>query len=334
MESADNLFNFNVMLLFITAPGHSYTVSSFVQRTFGAETPLCQVITYDVMFHAPNTLRATHIFTDMERLYDWELTLAADLYRSIRDSGVPCLNDPARVTCRYELLRKLHNVGLNPFTAYRAVDQPHPARFPVFLRFEADHHIALSDLLADQEALDAKLTNLRAEGTPLRGVIVIEYASEPIAPEVWRKFGTFRVGDAVLVDHSVVEDNWMVKHGKGGLATDEMFEAEKAAVLSNRFAAELRPAFEIAGVEWGRADHATYGGFQIVYEVNTNPNVEALTPQRLPIRDETLQFARKRMARHLWQIDFGDGSSLPFHATERLMQYRQNVGVGWTSIRP
>src|SRR5438046_336973 len=104
------------MLRFITAPRHLYTLEPLIQGTFGANTPPCQVTTYHRMFHATSTSKATHIFTDMERLYEWELILAAELYRSLRDAGVPCLNDPARVMCRYELLRNLHRAGINPFT--------------------------------------------------------------------------------------------------------------------------------------------------------------------------------------------------------------------------
>jgi hypothetical protein len=322
------------MLLFVTAHGHSYTVMSLLQGTFGAATPACQVTTYDALFQATRTRQATHIFADIERLYDWELALAADVYRAIRAAGLPCVNDPARVMSRYELLRNLHAAGVNPFNAYRAEDRPQPRRFPVFVRIEADHFMPVSDLLADQAALDAELISLRKRGTPLRGLIVIEFASEAIAPSVWRKFGTFRVGDAVLVDHAVAEDRWLVKYGKRGLATDAMFEEERAAVLSNRFAEELRSAFEIAGVEFG-ADHATFEGREIVYEVNTNPHIEPLTPQRSPIRDETLLFARERMAQQLWRMDFGNGAPVSFVPSERLMRYRlRNSGLGWPSVRP
>jgi hypothetical protein len=321
----------DLMLLFITAPGHSYTVKALVERNFGADTPPCQVTTYDAAFYAKRTVQATHIFTDMERLYDWELVLAGDLYRSISDAGLPCLNNPAQVMCRYELLRKLHAAGINPFTVYRADDRPQPARFPVFLRFEADHGVPVSDLLPDQAALDAHLLAMREGGFPLRGMIVVEYASEPIAPGVWQQFGTFRVGDAVLVDHAVSDDNWLVKYGKRGLATDAMFADEKVAVTTNRFAEELRPAFEIAGVEWGRADHAAFNGCQIVYEINTNPEVQALLPQRSPIRDETLRFGRQRMAEQLWRLDFGNGAPLSFSPGEALTGYRSR---GWPSIRP
>jgi hypothetical protein len=40
----------------------------------------------------------------------------------------------------------------------------------------------------------------------------------------------------------------------------------------------------------------------------------------LILADATLQFDRQRMARHLWQINFGDGSWLPFQARRRLME--------------
>jgi hypothetical protein len=323
------------LLLFITTYGHSYTVGSLLERTFGAQTPACQVITYDSLFQANSTLQAVHIFTDIERLYDWELALAGDLYHAIREAGLPCLNNPARVMARFELLRNLHAAGINPFTAYRAEDRPRPSRFPVFVRFEKDHLMPVSDLLPDQAALDAELVALRERGTPLRGLIVIEFASEPIAPGVWKKFGTFRVGDAVLVDHSVAEDRWLVKHGKVGLATKAMFEEEKAAIVSNRFAEELRPVFEMADIEWGRADHATYEGREIVYEINTNPDIEPLTPQRSPIRDDALRFARERMAQQFWRMNFGDGAPVSFAPSERLLTFRhRNPGFGLPAIRP
>jgi len=322
------------MILFITTDGHSSTVKSLLKRTFGAKTPACRVTTYDALFQASSTLQAVHIFTDIERLYDWELALAGEIYHAIRDAGLPCLNDPARVMSRYTLLRNLHAAGINPFTAYRAEEHPRPSRFPVFVRFEKDHLMPVSDLLPDQATLDAKLYALREHGVPLRGLIVIEFAGEPIAPGVWRKFGTFRVGDAVLVDHAVAEDRWLVKLGKIGLATDAMFEEEKAAVISNRFAEQLRPAFEIANVEWGRADHATVGGREIVYEVNTNPHIEPLKPQRSSIRDEALRFARERMAQQLWRMDFGNGDLVSFAPSERLLNYRhRNPGFGVHSIR-
>jgi hypothetical protein len=317
------------MLLFITTVGHSYTLTTLVERTFGAETPPCQLVTYDDLFQGPNTHNATHIFTDLERLCDWELALAADLYRSIREIGLPCLNDPAKTMCRYELLRELHAAGINPFTAYRADDRPQPVRFPVFLRYEAHHAILDSRLIPDQSTLDLRLSMLRESGTPLRGLLAVEYASEPISPGVWQRYQTFRVADALLVEHGTWEDKWEVRSGTYNLVTEERCEQERTAVVSNRFAEQLKPAFQIAGIEWGRADHATFNGREIVYEVNTNPSLTPKQPQHIPFRNETLLFWRKRMAEQLWRMDFGDGSLLPFRPGDSLREYRHR-----TRIRP
>jgi hypothetical protein len=324
------------MLLFITCHGHSYTVKSLLEGTFGAPTPPCEVTTYEELFHADCTRQAVHLFTDIERLYDWELVLAADLYRAVRDAGLPCLNDPARVMARYELLRSLYAAGVNPFTAYRAEDHPRPGRFPVFVRAEAGHTRPLSGLLPDQAALDAALGSLRERGMPLRGLIVVEFAGEPLAPGMWRKFGTFRMGDAVLLEHGVIEDRWIVKEGIPGLATDAMVEEVSAAVTSNCFAKDLQRAFDIAGIEWGRADHAAFEGRQIVYEINTNPKIAGLNPEHASLRGYAmLQFARERMAKQMWRLDFGDGSLAPLAPSKGMLQYRsRNAGPGWRPIRP
>lgn len=299
------------MLVFVTTPGHEYTVSSLVNRKFGAKAPPCKVTNYGKLFRASAARRATHIFTDLERLYDWELAMAANLYRALKDAGLRCLNDPARAKGRYELLRSLHAGGINPFNVYRAEDEPRPQRFPVFLRRESDHKGPLSGLIQDQAALDNKLAELRAAGVPLRGMIVVEFASEPIAPGAWRKYGTFRVGDAILVDHAVIENDWVTKEGTDGLASEQMFRDEQKAILSNCFAEELKSAFELSGLEWGRADHADYRGRQIVYEINSNPHLGRIGKQRSAIRAEALRFARKRMAEELWKLDSGDGRFLP-----------------------
>jgi hypothetical protein len=323
------------MILFITPRGHAYTVKSLVENRFGSDVPPCRVTTYDLLFRSRRTLSATHIFTDIERLYPWELLLAADLYRSVRAAGLPCLNDPARVMCRYELLRSLHMAGLNPHNAYRADDRPQPVRFPVFVRPEVDHLLPMTTLLADQPALDGALAQLRAQGTPLRGLLVIEFVGEELAPAVWRRFGTMRLGGAVLVDHATHEDTWAVKGGKLGVATEDMYRFEQAAVMTNQYAEEIAPAFTLAGIEFGRADHGSYQGRQVVYEINTNPTIGALHPHPSATREQTQRFCHDRFAQQLWAIDSGDGSPIALSVSDRLEDYRRrNFGTAWSPFRP
>ena len=78
--------------------------------------------------------------------------------------------------------------------------------------------------------------------------------------------------------------------------TDFAIADEYEAVKSNRFADVLLPVFEIAGIDYGRADHATIDGRTVVYEINTNPHIGPYVPDPKPLRRETQILARQRLA--------------------------------------
>jgi hypothetical protein len=122
--------------------------------------------------------------------------------------------------------------------------------------------------------------------------------------------GTFRIGNGLSVDSCAIQDHWRVSDGTKGLATDEMFQEEAEAVRTNRLAEAVRPAFELAGIEWGRADHATFNGREVVFEINTNPTIGPIAGQRSPVREATLVFSRARMAAQLRAIDRADTGML------------------------
>ncbi|MCC7276137.1 MAG: hypothetical protein IT561_25950 [Alphaproteobacteria bacterium] len=311
------------MILFVTTAAHRYTLRSLVGGTFGAEVPECDAVSYEQLFAATTLPTATYVFTDFDRLFPWEVMIAAEMYRRLRDRAMRCLNDPARVMGRFELLRALHDRGYNPFDAYRADERPRPRRFPVFLRGENDHVAPRPALLRDQPELERALERRRAAGIPLHGLLVVEFAGEPIAPGVWRKFGTFRTGEAMSVSHAVVTDRWVVKGvAPAGLLTAAMLREELAVVTTNVHAARLRTAFEIAGIEWGRADHATFAGREIVYEINTNPTMRPFVPVGSPERDEALLRSRRRMAGHLHAIDTPPGPAIALDVGPQLERYR------------
>jgi hypothetical protein len=319
-------------ILFLHAAAHGYTLDAVLHGRDGM--PPIRRMTYDAAFRARRMPRLTTVFTDLERLTAHERLLACELRAGLQAAGMRCLNDPARVPTRHGLLVALARAGINPFRSWRADEFPQPGRFPVFLRVEADHRRPVSELLPDQAALDAALAALPARGLALSGVLVMEYCAEPIAPGVWRKCGTFRIGDALSTDHAVIEDEWCVKYGRVGLATEAMMQQEHDDVAANRFAEPLRAAFDIAGIEWGRADHATVAGQEVVYEINTNPSIGALAPQRLPVRDRTLAISRARMAALLHNIAAGDGRGVPIESGEALREWRRNSRWTRAPYRP
>jgi hypothetical protein len=322
------------MIVFVTTPDNQSTVHPLVTGELGEALPVIRVAHYDGILSRTELFRATFVFADIERLAPWEQRLAAAAYRDLRAAGLTCLNDPARIMGRFELLRTLHRAGINPFNVYRAEDDPKPARFPVFIRGENDHG-PTSALIGDQSALDRELVGLRDSGTPLRGLLVIELCAEPVMPGVWRKFGTFRVRRDMHVDHAVLEDNWHVKYGK---VRDDypyvLFEQEHDAIIGNHCAPEITRAFDLSGIEYGRADHGAVEGRQVIYEINTNPTIGLPAPQTRPIREHALAAARRRLAALMWGIDSGDGSPITIETGPILAAYReQNKGRRWP-IRP
>ena len=295
------------MIVLVTTRGHR-ALRSLPRGTFGVPTPKVRLTHYERLIRVPFLARATYIFGDLERLANWELRVAAQLYRAMVDAGLRCLNDPARVMTRLELLNELHLAGINPFTAYRADEQPRPARFPVFIRSESDHKQASSKLLHSQPELDRELAELRRSGIPARGLLVTEFAAEPHSANLWAKWGTWRIGDRTVVEHMAVDNTWLVKFGDKSKMTDALVEEERRAVESNRFGAEVGPAFDIAGIEFGRADHALFAGRSIIFEINTNPHLG--TPARKPTsrrRADTSLIARRRIAEALERIDTPEG---------------------------
>lgn len=291
------------MIVLITTRGNGYTLASLSRGTYGVPTPAFRTTHYERLFGAWRVPRATYVFADLERLAPWELRIAADLYRAMTAAGLRCLNDPARAMARVEFLSALQSAGINPFSVYRADTVPRPARFPVFIRSENDHARARSDLFFDQDALDRALRDARASGMPLRGLLVVEHAAEPYAERLWAKWGTWRIGDAIVTEHIAVDDTWLVKTGDHAKVSEAIVADEHDAVVSSRFAAEVRPAFDIAGIEFGRADHAQLARKTIVYEINTNPYAGPYVPDRSPLRQQTQMAARSRIASALAAID-------------------------------
>lgn len=293
------------MIVVLTAPGHSYTLKSMVDGTFGAAVPPMRIASY-TEYLKPGTVpvsHATHVFTDIERLSPKLLRAAADLYRRLQALGVCCLNDPARVLSRAELLTALHDRGLNPTRVYRADTLPRPARFPVFIRTEDDHETPEPTLYESQAALDDALESMRKEGMPLRGLLVIEKVDTPYADGLWAKWGTWRIGSRLVVEHIAVDTTWLVKHGRHDCITEVIAADEFDAVSTNRFAGALAPLFDMAGIEFGRADHAFTAAGPVVFEINTNPFIGAYADDPWPQRRQAQQMARERLADALRAID-------------------------------
>lgn len=266
------------MILFVTTAFHRYTLSRTARQTIGRG--VLQVVSYDWLFRQPAIRASCVIFTDFDRLRHFELAEAGRCYRQLREGGIHVLNDPARARQRHDLLHTLHAAGVNRFQAWQAVLRPKPDRFPVFVKCETDHRQAFDELIADQPALDRKLDEIEADGMSLRDLLVIEFANEPIRDDVFHRKTVYRVGDRIIPGVPVVEDKPFVKYGRIEVAREEDFVTFAEWMRSNPEGEQLRRVFDIARIDYGRADYVSGPEGLAVFEINTNPTVRARFPEQ------------------------------------------------------
>lgn len=176
----------------------------------------------------------------------------------------------------------------------------------MFVRQEAANGKPLTGLVESRAELDRALAELPAAGHPLRGLIVIEFCAEPIGPGVWCRWGAYMAGGVVSRDVIVTEASWNVKFGQIGLVGDDVYQRDDVALRENAYEAELRRAFDIGGVDYGRADFGMVGGRPQIFEINTNPFIGMVGEHPSAIRVASAVFAHQRFARGLTLMDAPD----------------------------
>lgn len=288
------------MIFFVSTAAHSYTTQRL--RHFPG-VPRFESYSYDRLFRARRVPTGTWIFTDFDRLGPWELELAARAYRSLKKAGLIVLNDPATACQRFTLLRRLSQRGYNRFGVWSVEADEWPDRYPVFLRAQSAHRGSFCGLLADRAALEAAIAERIARGVPRRELMIVEYCAEPLREGLFRKLATYRVGSTMVPSLCVHQSTWIAKDGELGIAGQEQYDDEYRIVEQELFCAELRPAFEIGEIEFGRADFGIVGDRPQVYEINTNPTIGIVKEHPFPVRLAADQLFRAKFAAALGRID-------------------------------
>jgi tetratricopeptide (TPR) repeat protein len=245
------------MIYFLTSRGFDENVKALIDEP---NAPKVAILHYKDALKWKWLPRGAYIFTGIDRFGPDRLIEAARLYRRLRDHDCPVLNDPARALVRFPLLRALYRAGINPFNVYSVEEEEKPRRFPVFLRGIYGHDAPLSDMIPDQATLDETIEATIAAGVPRQTLMTVEYAAEAVPPGEVRKLSVFRVGDRLVPDYSIHDQSWS----------------------ENLFAEPLKAAFDVAQIEYGRAEFGLVDGKICIYEIDTNPVVLAAGAYPVP----------------------------------------------------
>jgi hypothetical protein len=300
------------MIRFLLTGGHRYTLED-VRKS--CRNPVVDISHYEDLVRIRRLRRGTYVFTDLDRLSQGELEEASGLYLRLANAGVPVLNNPAKVKLRYPLLRALHQAGLNDFNVYRARELPSTLRFPVFIRKDCGHGFPLSELLATREEVEKTIECAVAGGIPEDNLIIIEYAGEEVRAGQYRKLAAFRVGPSIVPHFSVNDRHWLVKYGRSDMKIDDLYEEEREMLRKNPHAEHLTKVFDVAQIDYGRADFGFYKGRIQVFEINTNPTIPAPEDHISPVRIENMKVAWNNYLEALRKIDSDSNSSVKLQET-------------------
>jgi hypothetical protein len=270
------------MIRFVIHADHQMTLRPYVERWAGEIGRRMEIVSYDELFRSTRVPACTHVFSDLERLSDDDAESAAAVWEAMRKAApeMRLLNHPLLGMRRYELLRTLHEQGLNEFDAYRLTEARRPRRFPVFLRGENDHAGPVTRLLASQRELDQAVDATTKSGKSRSALVVVEYCAEPSAQKLYRKYAAYCVEGEVIPRHLMVSREWVVKSGSRVDEADHR-EEERRYLDGNPHAEWIRRVFALARIDYGRIDYSIVSGRPQAYEINTNPTIlsaEAETP--------------------------------------------------------
>lgn len=270
------------MLTFVMADDHQYTIRDILETRDLPFVGKLVVLPFREFLSRPLLPASDYIFVDLERLARPVLAAVTARFEKLREAlpDVRVLNAPGLHLERIAVMQALHDAGVNDFRVQPASALDAPLRFPVFVRRLDDHEGPMSALLDDQAAVDAAIAEALAAGAPPEALAVTEYVDARNADGYHEKLSYFRIGGQLFPSALDASRNWVCK----GVITDpdtvDVSVRERAFLETNPHADSLLPAFEAAGIGYGRADYAVIDGRPQLFEINTNPLVDQ--PEQMP----------------------------------------------------
>jgi len=291
------------VIVFLTTRGNDDTVRDFLARGAGPFASRIRVMFYeDVRPDTPVDGPAAIIFADLERLALPALARARAFWdRQEGQPGRRLLNHPGRAMRRYELLRTLHEEGINDFDVYRVTEGRAPRRYPVFVRRETTHDGPLSPLIPDQPSLVRYIRGMLAEGRVRDDLLIVEYAETRDDDGLWRKYGVHMIAGTVVPTQLHPCNHWIAKQA-AFVMSERAVTDELDYVRANPRAEEIARLFALARIDFGRMDYSLKDGRIQVWEINTNPGLSGQGIQD-PRRRAIAEIRFRRFHRILAALD-------------------------------
>lgn len=264
-----------MITFFVNAAG-SFGIRDYVSNRGRELAGRINVVLYEELAALATVPATGTIFAGVDQAGPATLSAAGAIHDTLSAARppLPVLNHPCRAMQRFELLRRLFEIGCNRFNVIRATGDPSALRYPVFIRYEHRHNGSMTPLLHNRDALDRALVDLTVRGIAAQQLLVVEFCETSGTDGLFRKYSAMRIGDTIVPRHLHASRSWITKsRNNAGKEEEDLAHEELEYLETHPHAAWLRDVFNEARIEYGRIDYGMYKGQPQVWEINTNPTL-------------------------------------------------------------
>lgn len=254
------------MIYFLSPSGEMHFGGDYLEKSSLEEEGGC--FGYEGILEKTELPMGLYVFVGLNRLGPAAVDFASELHSELEaKTGVTPYNHPEKTLRRYELLRALHEAGINDFRAFLPSEDLSEVRYPVFVRArETDGY--QSQLLKSPGAVDRAIGKGIMDGYRLDELLVIEYGTSIQIQGMFRKYSAYVVGDQIVPVSLDLSESWIVRHG---VRTPEHLAEEMDLIRENPHEEQLKEIFSLAHTQFGRIDYSFKDGRIQVWEINTAP---------------------------------------------------------------
>jgi hypothetical protein len=259
------------MIFYLVKKGHEQPMRMYLKTWGRARSERTRLLHYGRRDRKLEP--GVYIFSDVDSLSARGRREAEELWAhlALAPASFRLLNHPRRALRRFDLLQVLHDRGLNSFRAYRIWEAADVETFPVFLRYAGTHSSRFSPLLKTRKDLARALRRAAWRARKPSDLLIVEFCDTSDPAGLFRKYAAFFVAGRVIPRHLVFGRNWILR--KPDLLDEAKLLEEHAYLETNPHEDVLRSVFQIAAIDYGRADYSLLDGRPQIWEINTNPIV-------------------------------------------------------------
>ncbi len=274
------------MICFVGATGKTRYLENIRANLDSDNSGRIRIVTYEDILDQRLLPNAVYVFSHLGIQSTAKRDMAVETWNQLSRKIDPkhLLNHPGRVLRRYELLNRLHELGLNGFRVYRAAEPlPRTVRYPVFIREEKHHTGNLTPLLTSREDVVASLDHLvQASRYPRDELLITEYCHVGDETGLFRRYSAFRIHDQIIAKELSIGSKWLLKRhfdfavlnrSPGDFRDESNVKEEFRYVDENPHADALMEIFRHANIEYGRIDYGLQDDRIQTWEINTAPSI-------------------------------------------------------------